>query len=162
MQEEIDKNDTHYFIATMSQAEFEKLIGVDKSVPPYKFNMVRKAIHGRNPMNSKELEEINTCIDAIFEKVADIEETVEEINERLRILDLSNLEMLMSKIEKSIAVIESHLQESNEKFFDSVTRNTTKLSNMINEYKGFIAIERAKTAKFNAAIRATIEKLSEE
>lgn len=113
-------------------------------------------------MSSKELDDINTCIDAIFEKVADIEETVQEINERLRILDLSNLEMLLGKIEKTIAVIESHLEESNEKFFDSVTRNTTKLSNMINEYKGFIAIERSKTAKFNAAIRATVEKLSEE
>ncbi len=157
-----DKNDTHYFQTTMSQSEFERLIGGDQPIPPYKFNMIRKETHGRSPMSGETLAQINRDLDSLFEKVSDIEEMICDIYAKFKCFDFSQLEALMEKIKESSIEIEKKLDECNEKFFDSVTRNTTKLSTMINEYKGFVAIERAKTAKFNASIRDAIEKFSEE
>jgi hypothetical protein len=108
------------------------------------------------------LKDIDDRMDGLFDRLNVIEDMVENIEYLLGKMDISILEELTTKIDKSCEEIDKRMDEANEKFFESVTRNTTKLTTMINEYKGFIAIERARTAKFNAAIRETVEKLSEE
>jgi len=37
--------DTKYFMTEMSQEEYEKMVGHPIEIHPYKFNLIRKALH---------------------------------------------------------------------------------------------------------------------